>query len=46
MFVKNVNDDADHMEEVAEFLAQIKPLESYLTVPIRPPAENREIITI
>jgi len=40
MLVKNINDDADHIEEVAEFLAQLNPLKSYLAVPIRPPAEK------
>jgi wyosine [tRNA(Phe)-imidazoG37] synthetase (radical SAM superfamily) len=34
-----INDDAGHVGEVADYLAQLKPVTAYLSVPIRPPAE-------
>ncbi len=40
MLVKNLNDSEDHVEKIADFLAQVKPLKAYLAVPIRPPAEK------
>jgi wyosine [tRNA(Phe)-imidazoG37] synthetase (radical SAM superfamily) len=40
MLVRDMNDDAGHLEDIADFLSQIKPSKSYLTVPIRPPAEK------
>ena len=40
MLVENVNDSADHVEKVADFLARLRPARAYLSVPTRPPAEK------
>ena len=40
MLIKNINDNSQHIERVADFLAQLKPSRSYLSLPIRPPAER------
>ncbi|MBA7498829.1 hypothetical protein ES704_01567 [subsurface metagenome] len=40
MLIKNINDDSQHIKKVANFLAQLKPNKSYLSLPIRPPAEK------
>ncbi|MDR4507626.1 MAG: radical SAM protein [Candidatus Brocadiaceae bacterium] len=40
MLVKDLNDDTEHIQKVADFLAQLKPAKTYLTVPTRPPAEE------
>ncbi len=40
MLVAGVNDDAEHLEEVADFLTQLRPDGAYLSIPIRPPAEE------
>ena len=40
MLVENVNDSADHVEKVADFLACLRPARAYLSVPTRPPAEK------
>ena len=40
MLVEDVNDDAEHLDEVAGFLAQLKPAVAYLSIPTRPPAEG------
>ena len=39
MLVQGINDDAGHVGEVADYLAQLKTVRAYLSVPIRPPAE-------
>jgi wyosine [tRNA(Phe)-imidazoG37] synthetase (radical SAM superfamily) len=39
MLVQGVNDGDEHIREVANFLAQLKPVRAYLSIPIRPPAE-------
>jgi wyosine [tRNA(Phe)-imidazoG37] synthetase (radical SAM superfamily) len=39
MLVRGVNDDAAHLADVANFLAQLQPAKAYLAVPTRPPAE-------
>ncbi|HOY57435.1 MAG TPA: radical SAM protein [Verrucomicrobiota bacterium] len=41
MLVEGVNDSDDAVGEVAEFLAHLKPATAFLSVPIRPPAEER-----
>ena len=41
MLIKNVNDNSQHIKKVADFLAQLKPSKSYLSLPIRPPADSR-----
>jgi wyosine [tRNA(Phe)-imidazoG37] synthetase (radical SAM superfamily) len=40
MLVEGVNDSADCIGEVADFLAQLKPARAYLSIPTRPPAEE------
>jgi len=39
MLVAGLNDGEEQIEELAEFLARLKPATAYLSVPIRPPAE-------
>jgi len=40
MLVKDFNDDASHIASIGEFLADLHPSVSYLSVPIRPPAKK------
>jgi len=40
MLCGGVNDSSDQLQDVAAFLAEISPSTSYITVPIRPPAEE------
>jgi wyosine [tRNA(Phe)-imidazoG37] synthetase (radical SAM superfamily) len=40
MLVEGVNDGDEHLEEVADFLAQLRPARAYLSIPTRPPAEE------
>jgi wyosine [tRNA(Phe)-imidazoG37] synthetase (radical SAM superfamily) len=40
MLVQNYNDDREEIERIAKFLKELKPSKSYLTNPIRPPAED------
>jgi wyosine [tRNA(Phe)-imidazoG37] synthetase (radical SAM superfamily) len=40
MLVEGVNDDDDHIREVAGFLARLRPAIAYLAIPTRPPAEE------
>lgn len=39
MIIKDVNDDFQELDEIASFIAQLSPQTSYLSIPIRPPAE-------
>lgn len=39
MLVEGVNDGADQMRELADFLARLRPDVAYLSIPTRPPAE-------
>lgn len=39
MLVESVNDGDKHINEVADFLAQLGPARAYLSIPTRPPAE-------
>lgn len=39
MLVAGCNEGVDHLGEVADFLAQVRPATAYLAVPTRPPAE-------
>jgi wyosine [tRNA(Phe)-imidazoG37] synthetase (radical SAM superfamily) len=41
MLVKDINDHPDHMDSLAEFLSQLRPNVSYLSIPIRPPASSQ-----
>ena len=40
MLVRGMNDSPEHVEQVGDFLAQLKPAIAYLAVPTRPPAES------
>jgi wyosine [tRNA(Phe)-imidazoG37] synthetase (radical SAM superfamily) len=40
MLVEGVNEDDDHIREVADFLACLRPATAYLAIPTRPPAEK------
>jgi wyosine [tRNA(Phe)-imidazoG37] synthetase (radical SAM superfamily) len=40
MLVEGVNDGDDHLGEIANFLARLKPARAYLAIPTRPPAEE------
>jgi wyosine [tRNA(Phe)-imidazoG37] synthetase (radical SAM superfamily) len=40
VLVKGINDGHRHAEEVADFLARLKPKKAYLSIPTRPPAET------
>jgi wyosine [tRNA(Phe)-imidazoG37] synthetase (radical SAM superfamily) len=40
MLVKGVNDSDAHLEDVADFLARLRPAVAYLSIPTRPPAER------
>ncbi|MDY6877258.1 MAG: radical SAM protein [Chloroflexota bacterium] len=40
MLVEGVNDDDDHIGEVSDFLARLRPATAYLAIPTRPPAEE------
>lgn len=39
MLAAGLNDGAEHMEQVAVFLARLHPATAYLSIPTRPPAE-------
>ena len=39
MLVRGVNDEADCVEEIADFLTRLAPARAYLAIPTRPPAE-------
>jgi wyosine [tRNA(Phe)-imidazoG37] synthetase (radical SAM superfamily) len=41
MLVEGMNDKVDHLEAVADFLVSIGPDTAYLSIPTRPPAEER-----
>jgi len=40
MLIKNINDGSQNIKKVADFLAKLKPSWSYLSLPIRPPADS------
>ena len=40
MLVKDVNDGPEELERIADFIAGLKINKSYLSIPIRPPAES------
>ena len=41
MLAKDVNDSEENMEAVAGFLSRLQPARAYLSIPTRPPAEDR-----
>jgi wyosine [tRNA(Phe)-imidazoG37] synthetase (radical SAM superfamily) len=40
MLVHGLNDQAEEIEKISDFIAKIAPKESYISVPTRPPAEK------
>ena len=40
MLVKGVNADTDELEKISEQISLIEPDKAYISIPIRPPAEN------
>ena len=40
MLVRDLNDNDRHVEDVADFVAQLKGARAYLSIPTRPPAEK------
>ncbi len=40
MLIQDVNDETEGLEKVAEFIAGLSPKKSYISIPIRPPAEK------
>lgn len=40
MLIKNLNDNADEMKEVAKLIKKLNPKVAYISVPTRPPAEE------
>jgi len=40
MLIKGINDDGHNISKIADFLTKVKPSCSYLSLPIRPPADN------
>jgi len=39
MLVQGINDGDEQLEELGDFLAQLRPARAYLSIPTRPPAE-------
>jgi len=40
MLIQGINDETQGLRKVAEFIARLNPKKSYLSIPIRPPAEK------
>jgi wyosine [tRNA(Phe)-imidazoG37] synthetase (radical SAM superfamily) len=40
MLIQDVNDAVNELEKVADFIAGLNPKKSYISIPIRPPAEK------
>jgi len=40
MLIQDVNDETEGLEKVAEFIVGLSPKKSYISIPIRPPAEK------
>ena len=40
MLIQDVNDDIEEMRKVASFIAKIRNVKSYISIPTRPPAEK------
>ena len=40
MLIHQINDSLDELEKIAEFIAQINPVKSFLSIPTRPPSES------
>jgi wyosine [tRNA(Phe)-imidazoG37] synthetase (radical SAM superfamily) len=40
MLVQGVNDDPEELKAIADFVVELNPIKSYLSIPTRPPAEK------
>ena len=40
MLIRGINDDEREIRKIADFLSELKPAKSYISIPIRPPAER------
>jgi len=40
MLIKNANDEIEEIEKISKFLSLLNPSKSYISIPIRPPAEK------
>jgi len=40
MLIKNINDNTQELEKIADFIEELTPKKSYISIPIRPPAEK------
>jgi len=40
MLIRNINDNPEEVKKIADFVTKIKPERSYISIPIRPPAEQ------
>jgi len=40
MLIQNVNDDVKELRKIADFILSLNPKKSYISIPIRPPAEK------
>ncbi len=40
MLVRDLNDDADEVERIADFVSQLEPRKAYISIPTRPPTEK------
>ena len=40
MLVRDINDDSESIQKTAEFMGKLSPSVCYISIPIRPPAEN------
>ncbi len=40
MLIDGINDRDEHIKEIAGFLARLRPVKAYLSIPTRPPAEK------
>ena len=41
MLIKDINDTEENLEAIAGFLSRLQPARAYLSIPTRPPAEDR-----
>jgi wyosine [tRNA(Phe)-imidazoG37] synthetase (radical SAM superfamily) len=40
MLIKNINDNTQELEKIADFIEELIPKKSYISIPTRPPAEK------
>ncbi len=40
MLIKNINDNTQELEKIADFIEELNPKKSYISIPTRPPAEK------